>query len=183
MNKLDYLEMNNLLDQFSSFYIKERKKLFPNAINELDTLFRTLSVIIPSNCFNPAELAELSNLIFVNENIRHFIYRMVFFTYSSCIQKEDFATALSNTLAESIAIDGPVIELSAIPDEIGGLLPANMFANKTWWDKLVSLYKRMLGKEETLSSFLNNNKHLVVLFLIVLSEDYILVKQNPPKGN
>jgi len=125
------------------------------------------SLMVPCYSLRPDMLNTLNDNIFSNVVITQFIMDLSFryFVFTS-----DILDKLITNLKEGLCIDGDNVRENIIPKSISRSCPSNIFKevwdNTKWWIRYLPCFHR-----DPVRDFLINNKHIIVLYLIYLTNN------------
>lgn len=166
--KLTSTEMSVVLDQFVDSYEIVVRKLTEDENANVQRFINQVSLLIPCYSLRPDKLVSLNDSIFNDTVITQFILDLSFRFFTCSGNSDDYVERLISNIVNGICIDGPDVTKNIIPKTISQSCAINVFSNDS---DLSSLWKKFFGSkpDKELRLFLENNKHLVVVYLIYLT--------------
>ena len=132
-----------------------------------DWVLNTVLLNKPVYCMRPDAIVEITDSIFRNETISDFVTELAFRVFSTWSVGEDSYKRLCASLACGLEMDACESDLCVIPHAIRGSMPVAVFNNLEEEGKTYSL---SYGKKKIKAfDFLCDNRHMVVFFLIYLT--------------
>ena len=120
--------------------------------------------VIPCFSLRPDALEITNDQIFKDVDIRDFCLALTFRFFTLCCEGEQFVHRLAGSMAQGLSCDGELPKWSTVPEVIKVSMPESIM------DHIRSGANRLAGsKELTVTSFLESNKHLLVVYLLHLT--------------
>ncbi len=167
IKRLTSSEMRDTLNQFIECYDSVIVKCTDTEKNVVESFIEQISLMIPCYSMRPDKMQSLNDSIFNDSVITQFILDLSFRFYT-LIGDADFLEKLISNLEDGLTIDGIDTDKNIIPLSIAQSCPSNIFEElniqKVWWRKYLKTKNR-----NHLRDFLINNKHIVVVYLLYLS--------------
>jgi hypothetical protein len=135
----------------------------------LEIWLRSVTLLNPAVMFRPDSVLEINERIFENQVISGFVLDLAFNFFAKAGGPE-FTLDLCENLAHALALDGPEPNNCTIPSDVKLSMPQTLFGVElsiTWISAILRFLR--LNTELTLGEFLANNKHLVVVLLVHLT--------------
>lgn len=135
----------------------------------LDTWVQTVVLINPAVMFRPDAVFEINERIFDNQVISGFVLDLAFHFFAKAGGPE-FSHALCVNLAHALLLDGPEPDNSTIPTGVKLSMPQTLFGTNTNFGMFSKILRFLKGNNAlTIFEFLENNKHLVIVLLVHLT--------------
>ena len=137
----------------------------------------------PSVMLRPDSLIQIGDSIFGSSEITDYVLDLTFRFFTLAGDSDTFAQDLAFNLAEGLSLDGPDINYSLIPQELQQSMPTSLYPKGkqlSFWNRV----KEALGiyRPTKIHEILHNNKHLVVVFLLHISNTAIRISEPEPES-
>ncbi len=127
----------------------------------------TVLLMIPCVSLRPDAVEQLQLTIFEKAVIRDFVFDLGFRFFSVWSEGDNSDLSLAKSLANGLALDGPDASLSVIPESVLASMVTAIFSEV----KVESRFPwfSLARPRVTVEDFLCSNKHLMVLYMIYLT--------------
>ena len=169
-NRLQQVEMYEVLKTLTSLQEEMLADLSIEDTIVITQWIKTICLFNPSVMLRPDSLIEIGDSIFGSSVITDYVLDLTFRFYTLAGNSNTFALDLATNLAEGLSLDGPDVDYSLIPPELKQSMPTSLYPNGkqlTVWNRFLAFIG--LYKPVKVVNILLSNKHLVVVFLIHIS--------------
>lgn len=165
--RLTRIEMRETLDNFVDCYNAVIVKYTDTEKIIIEEFIEQTSLMIPCYSIRPDKILSLNNSVFNDPAVTQFILDLSF-RFLALNDDGDLLEKLTANLESGLRIDGFDITNNIIPKSIAQSCPSNVFDKldkpRAWWKKFFG-FKSV----NHLRYFLLNNKHIVVIYLLYLT--------------
>ena len=166
-NRLPKQEMYEILSTLTSLQEEMLAELSEDDKSTVMQWITSICLFNPSVMLRPDSLIEISDSIFGSSVIADYVLDLTFRFYTLAGNTNTFAQDLVTNLTLGLSLDGPDINYSLIPPELKQSMPTSLYPN----GQQLSLWNRLLARiglytPITVEQILLSNKHLVVVFLL-----------------
>lgn len=169
-NRLSMTEMYEILKVLTSLQEEMLADLSEDDSLVISRWISNICLFNPSVMLRPDSLIEIGDSIFGSSVITDYVLDLTFRFYTLAGNSNTFAQDLATNLAEGLSLDGPDVDYSLIPPELMQSMPTTLYPNGqqlTLWNRFLAFIG--IYKPVTVTNILLSNKHLVVVFLIHIS--------------
>lgn len=172
VKRLSATEISTALTLFAELQTQllEDLSTSPKETEEVKALIADCAIMNPVAFVKQSNLMAYNERIFSNPGLRDFVLDLTFRFFALSGESDTFIESLCKNLSDGICVDGPNPTLTTLPEAVASVGPMSLYP----WSKYpgwIAKWMRRFGSKEayTLEEVLLNNKHLVSLLLIHLT--------------
>lgn len=126
----------------------------------------TVLLCKPAYMFRPDSIIELGSSIYSSEEITDYVYDLSFRFFSTWSCGENTFERICKSLTIGLELDQNRKDLCTIPEDIRACMPVSVLSqyrqDVPWW-------KRLFNRKITINDFLNDNRYLVIVLFLYLT--------------
>lgn len=162
-------QIDKLLIKFVSIFELKVSELSDDDASAINNWVREIVLMNIAVAMRPDNMLDITNRIFSTTVYRDFVLDLIFTFFTKGGSREELNALIAN-IAHGLEIDGPEPIASLINYDLKQSLPVSLFSQyqpKYWFVKLFQIFAG--SPPASIESTLMNNKHLVIVFLIHLT--------------